>query len=72
MKPTSLMIKDGKENIIKTINETELPPCVIKLIIKDIMNEIEKLCYQEEKRDLEEYTKSLESTKKETLEKGEK
>ena len=58
MKPTSLMIKDGQKNIIKTINETELRPCVIKLILKDIMNEVENLCYQEEQSDLKQYEQS--------------
>lgn len=67
MKPTSLMIKDGQKNIIKAINETELPSCVIKLILKDIMNEVEKLCYQEEQSDLKQYEQST----KNLSEKGE-
>ena len=68
MKPTSLMIKKKKKNIIKAINETELPPCVIKLILKDIMNEVEKLCYQEEQSDLKQYEQSTKNLSK----KGEK
>lgn len=64
MKPTSLLIKDGQKNIIKAINETELPPCVIKLILKDIMNEVEKLCYQEEQSDLKQYEQSTKNLSK--------
>ena len=57
----------GKPDFINTDYE-ELPPCVIKLILKDIMNEVEKLCYQEEQSDLKQYEQSTKNLSK----KGEK
>lgn len=57
MKPTSLMIKDGKRDIINAINNTQLPPCIIKLILEDINMQVDKLCIEEEQRDIQEYQK---------------
>ena len=51
MKPTSLMIRDGEKKIIETINNTQLPPCIIKLILEMIKNQVDKLCYEEEQMD---------------------
>ena len=42
-KPISLLIEDGKNEIIKAINETNLPATILELIIKDIYIEIQKL-----------------------------
>ena len=72
MKPTSLIIKDGKRKIISAINSTELPPCLLKLILQDISLQIDKLCIEEEENDLKEYEKELKkSEKKEGMKKDE-
>lgn len=55
MKPTSLMIRDGEKDIINAINNTQLPPCIIKLILENIKNQVDRLCNEEEKRDIQEY-----------------
>lgn len=64
MKPTSLMIKEGKKNIIKSINDTQLPPCIIKLILSDINIQVDKLCFEEEQRDMQEYNEELKRKEK--------
>lgn len=68
MKPTSLMIKDGKKNIISAINNTELPPCVIKLILNDINIQVDRLCIEEEQKDIQEYQKELQMQKNKNVE----
>ncbi len=68
MKPTSLMIRDGKKSIIKSINDTQLPPCIIKLILEDINSQVDKLCYEEEQRDIKEYQKELEKQENKEIE----
>lgn len=64
MKPTSLMIKDGKRSIIEAINSTQLPPCIIKLILQDINIQIDRLCIEEEKEDTKKYQEELEEQEK--------
>lgn len=64
MKPTSLMIRDGEKKIIETINNTQLPPCIIKLILEKIKNQIDKLCYEEEQMDIKKYETEKEKNKK--------
>ena len=59
MKPTSLIIRDSKKEIIKAINNTQLPPCIIKLILNDINIQIDRLCIEEEQSDIKEYEKEL-------------
>ena len=39
-KPISMIIKESKTNIIKTINECKLHPSILELILKDIYAEI--------------------------------
>ena len=52
--------------------ETELPPCLLKLILQDISLQIDKLCIEEEENDLKEYEKELKkSEKKEGMKKDE-
>lgn len=41
-KPTSLIIKELKEGIVKQINESKLPLCVVEMIVKDIHSVIQK------------------------------
>ena len=65
MKPTSLMIRDGEKKIIETINNTQLPPCIIKLILEKIKNQVDKLCYEEEQMDIKKYETEKKQKKEE-------
>ena len=64
MKPTSLMIRDGEKKIIETINNTQLPHCIINLILEKIKNQVDKLCYEEEQMDSKKYETEKEENKK--------
>lgn len=63
MKPLSLKIKEGKSKIISAINETELPPCIIKMILQDIDLQVERLHKEEERIDIESYENELKEKK---------
>lgn len=39
-KPITLVIQETKRNLFNILNDTPLPPCVLELIVKDILNEI--------------------------------
>lgn len=69
MKPTSLMIRDGEKDIINAINNTQLPPCIVKLILEKIENQVNKLCYEEEQRDIQEYKEELKTQENRSEEK---
>lgn len=58
-KPISLLIKDSKQSIINTINETNLPPCLLEPIIKEIYFEVQGLVKQELVKDEKDYNESL-------------
>ena len=42
-KPLTLLMHETKNNLIQTINNSTLPPCILELIVKDILNEIHVL-----------------------------
>lgn len=50
-KPITLAIKETKTNLIQTINNSSLPPCVLELIVKDILNEIHVLSQKQLQED---------------------
>lgn len=60
-KPISMLINEAKVNIIKAINESELPPCLIQPIIKDVYEQVLQQCQRELQDDMAKY----ESGKKE-------
>lgn len=42
-KPITLIIQETKTNFYNILNNTPLPPCVLELIVKDMLNEIHVL-----------------------------
>lgn len=46
-KPLNLIIEEGKQNIIKAVNDSGLPAYLLEPIIKDIYNEIANLKIKE-------------------------
>lgn len=54
-----------REKLIKDINESGLPPCVIAPILSESLAEIRKLEVQFAEREKQEYQKSIEGTTKE-------
>jgi len=59
-KPLTILIQETKSNFIKTINNSSLPPCVLELIMQDILNEIHVLSQKQLQEDELAYMNSLE------------
>lgn len=61
-----LKIYEFKEEVIQKINNSNLPAVIVKLIIKDLLSEVEKI-------ELQQYQEAKTNQEKENLEeKGEK
>lgn len=54
-KPITMQIKELKTQIIKDINESELPAFIIETMFRDLYNEIRLLAIEQEKREEQEY-----------------
>lgn len=59
-KTISIMIEETKNEIIKTINESNLPASVLQYIINDIFLEIKTLARQEYQEDMIKYKQAEE------------
>ena len=55
-KPANLLVEDAKEELVKVINESGLPPFLVEPILKDIYNQVTVL----KQKELEESKKSYE------------
>ena len=61
MNKTSAMIcEEFKQEMANLINSSNLPPCVIELVLKDYYNEIHSLAQRQYQIDKAQYEKSLE------------
>ena len=58
-KPTTLVIKEAKSNIIQTVNNAALPPCIMELIVKDVLNELHTLSQKQFQQDELAYMNAL-------------
>lgn len=61
-KPLSIILQETKESIIKIINESNLNPCLIRPIIKDIYFEVEQASRQELLQDKKKYQEEHEKS----------
>lgn len=62
-KPANLIIEETKENLVKVINESGLPPFLVEPILKDLYNQISILKQQELEKSKQEYENSLNQEK---------
>ena len=62
-KPANLIIEETKENLVKVINESGLPPFLLEPVLKDLYNQISILKQQELERSKQEYENSLNQEK---------
>lgn len=53
--PTGVRIDNFRKGIVQMINESELPFCVLDLILGNIYNEVHTLSVEQTRQDLEEY-----------------
>ena len=58
-KPISLIIEDAKQSIINTINEANLHPTLLEMILRDIYNEAKELAKSQYERERAEYEQAL-------------
>ena len=63
-KPANLIVEETKENIVKIINESGLPPFLVEPIIKDLYNQVSILKQQELEKNRQEYENSLKQEEK--------
>ena len=62
-KPANLIIEETKENLVKVINESGLPPFLLEPVLKDLYNQISILKQQELEKSKQEYENSLNQEK---------
>ena len=58
-KPISLVIEDASKSIISVINEINLHPTLLKMILKDVYNQIDELAESQYNREKAEYEQAL-------------
>lgn len=63
-KPANLIVEETKENIVKLINESGLPPFLLEPILKDLYNQINILKQQELEQSKKQYEDSLKQEEK--------
>lgn len=58
-KPISLIMEDAKNTIINTINDLNLHPTLLEVIMKDIYKEVNDLAKSQYERERAEYEQAL-------------
>lgn len=58
-KPISLIIEEAKQSIIGVINEANLHPTLLEMVLRDIYNEANDLAKAQLNREKAEYEQSL-------------
>ncbi len=56
MKPISIIIKETREQIVKALNESQLPPCLLEAVLNPIYQQIAQAAQQEIAQAEKEYT----------------
>lgn len=57
MKPISIIIKETREQIVKALNESQLPPCLLEAVLNPIYQQIAQAAQQEIAQAEQEYKK---------------
>ena len=58
-KPISLIIEEAKSSIVDTINNANLHPTILEMILRDIYNEVNELAKMKHNREKAEYEQAL-------------
>ena len=61
MKPDSIRRKELIDNIVKSINESSLPPFVVEPIMRDLLAQVAQASEQQYKADVEAWEKEKEA-----------
>lgn len=59
----SIAIEDFKNQIINDINSSGLPPCIVGLVFKNILNDIDNMSKQQYEKEKYEYENSAKQEK---------
>ena len=57
MKPISIIIKETREQIVKALNESQLPPCLLEAVLNPIYQQIAQAAQAEIAQAEQEYAK---------------
>lgn len=60
MKPISIIIKETREQIVKALNESQLPPCLLEAVLNPIYQQIAQAAQQEIAQAEQEYKENEE------------
>lgn len=63
-KPISMVINETRISLLKICNESQLPTCVLELIVKDLYNDVNRVSTVQAKQDEENYAKALKDAEK--------
>lgn len=61
MKPISIIIKETREQIVKALNESQLPPCLLEAVLNPIYQQIAQAAQQEIAQAEKEYSEEGEN-----------
>ena len=58
-KPISIILAEAKMNILNVVNDSNLHPCILLPIIKDIYEEVDRTAQLQYNKEIQEYESSL-------------
>lgn len=62
-KPISMVINETRISLANVLNQSNLPPCILEMIVKDLYDEARQLSDMQLKKDTETYNKTQEDAK---------
>lgn len=62
-KPISMTINETRLSLLNVLNTSNLPPCILEMIIKDLYSEAKQLSTFQLKQDTETYNRAQEDAK---------
>ena len=58
-KPITMVVDETKQSLIKMINESNIPPFIMEMLLKEIYTEVNKLSTDISAKEKEQYLQSL-------------
>ena len=65
-KPISMVINETRISLANVLNTSNLPPCILEMIVKELYDEARQLSSFQSKQDEENYAKALKDAERET------
>lgn len=67
-KPISIVINETRISLANVLNKSNLPPCILEMIVKELYDEARQLSSFQSKQDEENYVKALKDAESENKE----